>query len=134
MSSVLLDTNVISFLIKGDSRSTLYAPHLLNNELMLSIITIAELFQWAAMRSWSSSRIQQLEAQFVQYTILPIDMKTGRIWGEIRAKRSAIGQPLSPQDAWIAATAINYNVPLVTHNPKDFKQISGLTVITEAIS
>ena len=33
---------------------------------------------------------------------------------------------------WVAATALRYRLPLVTHNPDDFQQIPGLKVITEA--
>ncbi|HMV48611.1 MAG TPA: hypothetical protein PLD20_33115 [Blastocatellia bacterium] len=34
-------------------------------------------------------------------------------------------------DAWIAAAALLYDVPLVTHNVADFVGITGLTLITE---
>jgi len=39
--------------------------------------------------------------------------------------------PVSVGDAWIAATALAYSIPLVTHNYSDFKNISGLQIITE---
>jgi predicted nucleic acid-binding protein len=35
-------------------------------------------------------------------------------------------------DAWIAAVALQYGYDLVTHNPRDFQGIAGLTIITEA--
>ena len=40
-------------------------------------------------------------------------------------------QPISAEDARIAATAIEYACPRVTHNSKDFRGIAGLTIITE---
>ncbi|MCG8349192.1 MAG: hypothetical protein MI924_15600 [Chloroflexales bacterium] len=45
MSTVLLDTNIVSYLFKRDSRAALYAPHLLDRELAVSLMTVAELFQ-----------------------------------------------------------------------------------------
>ena len=48
MATVLLDTDVISFVFKGDSRGAAYAPLLQGNRLALSFMTVAELFQWAA--------------------------------------------------------------------------------------
>jgi predicted nucleic acid-binding protein len=37
-------------------------------------------------------------------------------------------------DAWIAATAMLYGVPLITHNPADYTAVVGLQIITEAPS
>jgi tRNA(fMet)-specific endonuclease VapC len=131
MNIVLLDTNIVSYVFKRDSRVALYAPHLINKELAIAIMTVAELFQWAAVRHWGAARIQQLEAEFDKYTILPVDLEVCRQWASVRANRNALGLPISPQDAWVAATALRYNLPLVTHNPDDFHHITGLMVITE---
>jgi tRNA(fMet)-specific endonuclease VapC len=130
--TVLLDTNIVSYLFKRDTRAALYAPHLLERELAVSMMTVAELFQWAAIRNWGKPRVRQLEQLLDRYTILPIDIDLCRHWAEIRATRSKAGLPISPQDAWIAATARRYTLALVTHNPADYQQIAGLTIITEA--
>jgi predicted nucleic acid-binding protein len=61
MSLILLDTNIISFLLKGDSRADLYVLHLQDQQLALSFMTLAELYQWTAVRQWSDRRISQLE-------------------------------------------------------------------------
>ena len=44
MTTMLLDTDVVSFLFKGDSRGAAYAPLLQGNRLALSFMTVAELF------------------------------------------------------------------------------------------
>ena len=41
-------------------------------------------------------------------------------------------QVLSDNDLWIAATALQHEVPVVTHNLRDFVDIPGLVVISEA--
>jgi tRNA(fMet)-specific endonuclease VapC len=132
MSTVLLDTNIVSYLFKRDTRAELYADHLRNRELAIAVMTVAELFQWAAVRGWGEARVARLEQHLELYTMLPVDVDACRHWATVRAVHSAAGQPISPQDAWVAATALRYRLPLVTHNPDDFQQISGLTVITEA--
>ncbi len=131
MSTVLLDTNIVSYLFKGDTRAVAYAPHLLNQELAISLMTVAELFQWAGMRNWGTARFQQMEVLLNSYTILPMDVETSRQWATVRIARHNTGHPISPQDAWIAATALRYNVSLITHNPDDFQKIVGLVVVTE---
>jgi tRNA(fMet)-specific endonuclease VapC len=131
MSMVLLDTNIVSYLFKGATRAVAYEPHLLNQELAIGMMTVAELFQWARMRNWGALRVQQLEALFNSYTILPNDIETCRCWAEVRVARLNVGHPISPQDAWIAASALRYGLPLITHNANDFQKIPGLAVITE---
>ncbi|NEP13006.1 MAG: type II toxin-antitoxin system VapC family toxin [Symploca sp. SIO2C1] len=37
---------------------------------------------------------------------------------------------MTVQDAWIAATALRHDLPLVTHNIKDFVGISNLQLVT----
>jgi predicted nucleic acid-binding protein len=132
MSTVLLDTNIVSYLFKRDSRAALYAPHLVDRELAVAMMTVAELFQWAAIRNWGKPRVRRLEQFLDRYTLLPVDMELCRQWAEVRATRSKAGLPISPQDAWIAATARRYKLALVTHNPDDYQAIPGLTIITEA--
>lgn len=132
MTTVLLDTNIVSYLFKRDSRAALYAPHLINRELAIAMMTVAELFQWAAIRNWGKARVRRLEQHVERYTILPVDIDLCRRWAEVRAIRSRAGLPISPQDAWIAATALRYNVALVSHNPDDYQAIPGLRIISEA--
>ena len=130
MSILLVDTDVVSFIFKQDSRAAEYAPLLKGNRLALSFMTVAELFQWAAVRNWGTARIERLEQSLTNYLIIPVDIELCRRWGNLRAQLQAIGKPISPQDAWIAATALRHNLPLVTHNTKDFAEIPGLEIHT----
>jgi hypothetical protein len=47
MTPVVIDTDAVSFLFKGDSRSQLYLPHLQERQWLVSFMTAAELEQWA---------------------------------------------------------------------------------------
>ncbi|HFD86652.1 MAG TPA: type II toxin-antitoxin system VapC family toxin [Gammaproteobacteria bacterium] len=131
MDVILLDTNIVSFILKGDSRAADYEPHLKDQQLAISFMTVAELYQWAAVRKWGERRRDQLTQTLkVNYTVLSFDVRLCQIWGELRAERQSIEKPISSQDAWVAATALHYSLPLVTHNPKDFADISNLKIIT----
>lgn len=96
MTAVLLDTNIVSYLFKSDTRAKLYAPYLLDRELAISLMTVAELFQWAAIRNWGQPRRERLEQLLERYTFLPVDLDLCRYWAEIRAIRSKSGLPISP--------------------------------------
>jgi tRNA(fMet)-specific endonuclease VapC len=88
MTTVLLDTNIVSYLFKRDSRAARYTLHLLDRELAIAMMTVAELFQWAAIRGWGKPRIRRLEELLERYTILPVDVDLCRQWAEVRAMRS----------------------------------------------
>jgi tRNA(fMet)-specific endonuclease VapC len=128
MSTVLLDTNIISFLFKDDTRVVAYAPLLQGNRLAISFMTVAELFEWAAVRKWGNLRLTRLEQTLTTYLVVPVDVELCRAWGTLRAQQQAAGKTIAPQDAWIAATALRHGLPLVTHNPSDFQLIPGLDV------
>lgn len=49
---VVLDTDVVSFLFKGDTRAEAYRPHLRGKIPALSFMTVAELYQWVFVRNW----------------------------------------------------------------------------------
>jgi hypothetical protein len=49
MTPAVVDTDVVSFLFKNDSRAQLYLPLLLHRKLLLSFMTEAELEQWIVL-------------------------------------------------------------------------------------
>jgi predicted nucleic acid-binding protein len=42
------------------------------------------------------------------------------------------GPPITFADAWTAAAALQLNVPLVTHNAKDYRAVEKLAILTAA--
>ena len=107
-------------------------PHpLQGNTLALSFMTVAELYQWAYVRNWGNRKLTRLEEQLHQCVIVPFDNELCKQWASISVQRQRMGRPMSVQDAWIAATALRHNCPLVTHNSDDFSDITGLEVISE---
>ena len=130
MSLLLIDTDVASFVFKGSDYANPYLPLLSGQELALSFMTVAELFQWAILRQWGDRRLLQLEQYLSNYLVIPVDQALCQEWAKVRSDRQIVGRPISSQDAWIAATALRHNLPLVTHNVKDFERISKLQLIT----
>lgn len=130
MDAILLDTDIFSYLNKGDSRSELYRPHVRGKTIALSFITIGELFFWTVKRKWSQKRIASLEQHIRAAVIVPYDMELCKEFG--RVKGSLEGRVISSNDLWIATCAIRHSIPLVTHNRRHFEGIPRLTVISEA--
>ena len=60
MRPVVLDTDVVSFLFKGDSRAQTYFPHLQERAWLISFMTEAERQQWALLANWNAKRVEWL--------------------------------------------------------------------------
>ena len=128
----IVDTDVVSCLFKMDTRAQLYKPHLQNSALCISFMTLAELERWAIARHWGKTRREELHEFLADYTMIPPGRALCRVWAEVYEQVRGVGRNIAVPDAWIAATALLYKVPLVTHNRKDYTAVNGLTVISEA--
>jgi tRNA(fMet)-specific endonuclease VapC len=131
MESVVVDTDVISFWFKGDTRVASYRRHLIGRLPIISFVTVAELEEWALLRRWGSERRERMEKHLQRFVLCPIDRDLCRIWAEVRQSSRQTGRLVTHADAWIAATAIACGAPLITHNASDYLGVAGLTVITE---
>lgn len=128
--AVVVDTDVVSFTLKGDSRATEFARHLADRILVISFMTVAELDRWAMERNWGQARRDAME-QFLQaFTVHPSNRDLCSQWATIVSGAKKAGRAVSTSDAWIAATALALGVPLVTNNVKDYESIEGLRVLT----
>jgi predicted nucleic acid-binding protein len=132
MNFVIVDTDVVSFTFKRDTRHRLYRPHLQGKLLYISFMTLAELDFWAKKHNWGKQKCEELELFLQPYTVLESDRDLCRQWAAIKDQLQRCGSYLETADTWIAATALLYNVPLVTHNRSHFARVPGLQIISEA--
>ncbi|CAN5625967.1 MAG: PIN domain-containing protein [Acidobacteria bacterium] len=128
---VIADTNIISYIFKKDTRGNLYKPHLEGKVAIIAAQTLAELELLPLQNNWSKKRHDELRENLKNYTFIEANQEICLKWAKIRFEAKRNGMPVSVGDAWIAATALAYSIPLVTHNYSDFKNISGLQIITE---
>lgn len=133
MTAVVVDTCVVSFFIRGDSRAKAYRRHLVGNTPVISFMTLAELYRWAARRNWGEQRTRGMEEYLrARYILYPYNRDLCLRWatGVEEARRK--GYTVRTADAWIASTALLHDVPLITNNAKDFRGITDLKVISES--
>ncbi len=131
MKPVVLDTDVVSFLFKRDTRSELYLPYLENREWFISFMTEAELEQWAITANWSAKRIEWLRIFISRFAIVPSSHELVVKWAQAMAAARKNGRRIEAADAWIAATALLYDAPLLTHNKSDYLGVPGLRFADE---
>jgi len=130
MSRIVVDTDVASYIFNWHSLAQQYADAMRGSELILSFMTIAELRTGAISAGWGNRRRLLLE-QFIQgFELLYADNELCTIYARIRADERAVGRTLSPQDAWIAATALALDAPLATNNRRHFEHIQNLRLFS----
>ena len=129
-AKIILDTNIVSYLMKGGPLAEAYAPHVQGKLLAIAFITVGEMYFGAENRNWGEKRRKELETTLRNFVVIPYDHQIARCYGRLMTERTRNGQPIDPNDAWIAACATRHAVPLVTHNAKDFKGITSLEIIT----
>ena len=128
MSGFLLDTNIISELIKPkpDAKLTEWVASADEDLLYLSVLTMGEIRKGIvameqgrrrlALRSWLET---DLKPRF-SGRVLPIDEATADHWGAITGRAAAQGITVPVVDGLLAATALQHNLTLVTRNTKNF--------------
>jgi tRNA(fMet)-specific endonuclease VapC len=130
MSQIVVDTDVASYIFNWHSLAQQYADALRGSDLILSFMTIAELRMGAISAGWGSRRRLLLE-QFIQpFELVYADNALCTLWARLRADARAAGRGLSPQDAWIAATALALDAPLATKNRRDFEHVQKLRLLS----
>jgi tRNA(fMet)-specific endonuclease VapC len=130
MESVLLDTDVFSFLHRADTRAALYEPDIVGKVVCLSFASVGELRFGALLANWGHPRRGRLEDAISHAVVLHGDDLVTLHWARIKASRQRLGLAIASEDCWIAATAVRRGIPLLTHNAADFQHIEGLTVVT----
>src|SRR4051794_33901890 len=113
----VVDTDVISFVLKHDRvRSPRYARHLADRRVVVPFSAVAELSLWAEVRNWRPARRADLEHFFQGCLIHFPDYLMCSRWALLVAHLRRAGRQIGTHDAWMAATAVYLDAPLLTHN------------------
>jgi predicted nucleic acid-binding protein len=62
--------------------------------------------------------------------VLPVSRELCCKWAEVATGAKRKGRPIQTADAWIAASALHYQVPLITNNRDDYAAVDGLVVLS----
>ena len=136
MTGYLLDTNVVSELIKPspDARVAAWIRATEETDLHLSVLTFAEIRygieklpqggRRERLRRWmDTDLVDRFEGR-----ILGVDRTIGELWGVIMARGFAVSVRLPVMDTLLAATAEHHGMTMVTRNIRDFARAGVATL------
>jgi len=127
MIGKLLDTNAVIALQRSDKAFLEFLSR--NPNILVPAIVIGELYFGAFNSGKPAFNIAVIDAFVAKNTILHADEVTGKHYAEIRHSLKKKGHPIPENDLWIAATAIQYQLILVTRD-NHFNVVDGLIVET----
>lgn len=121
--TVLLDTSV--FIALETERALRVDPS--DWDVRISPVTLAELKTGVLAASDNQLRLMRLRTVeiAVELPLLVIDEWVVDEWAALRSWLADAGRRLDVNDLWIAATAIRYEMPVVTQD-SDFFAVSGV--------
>ena len=124
--SVLLDTNIVIALSVNDSS----VLERLEEDVIvyLSSIVLGELFFGA----YGSARVEENLIRIAEFaatnTVLACDTDTARYYGKIKSSLRRAGSPIPENDIWIAATARQHDLTVVSRDAH-FDHVEGLETV-----
>jgi len=124
----LLDTCILSELRSPRPNSGVRQAiaEFADDDLFVSVVSAGEIAKGIALLKDSRNKraldswLQALEVGYAD-RLLPVDLETAHIWGELTATAQKRGRAIPAADGLIAATALHHGLHVMTRNTPDFE-------------
>jgi tRNA(fMet)-specific endonuclease VapC len=125
-NNIAADTNIFIDLMKGNEAIAKKLESF--DEVYLSPVVLVELYFGAYRSADPEKHLRKIATAIRESKLLPIDATTADIFVTIKLALFAKGNPIPENDIWIAAAAIQHQLPLYT-NDKHFNEVDNLTLV-----
>jgi tRNA(fMet)-specific endonuclease VapC len=128
----MLDTNMVSYIAKGNSSAARIRLTTLRDDevVCISAITEAEIHYGLAKRPDATALRSVMKGLLARLRVLPWGRNEAQSYGELRAKLEASGRTLGQMDMLIAAHAVAMDAVLVTRDAA-FQQVEALRPVVD---
>ncbi len=122
----LLDTNITIAFLSGEYAVVNQVDDA--DAYFVSSTIAGEMFYGASYSANVDGNIQRIDSFLADTELLSCDEATSRLFGEIKASLRGKGRPIPDNDIWIAASAKQHSLTLVTRDAH-FEEVDGLTLV-----
>ena len=126
MLKLLLDTNIVIYVIKRRPPSALARFNQFQGQMAISAITLAELVHGAEKSSDPPRNLAVVQDFRSRLAVLDYGERAAHHYGSIRAALEKLGQTIGINDLHIAAQARCDGLVLVSNNLREFERVPGL--------
>lgn len=123
----MLDTDIASYLIRGDHPDVTEKFTELYEKCVISSITAAEL-QYGARKRNNRALTQKVQALCDLIPIISWNEDAATNYAKLRVELESAGTPIGNMDMMIAASALAEEAVLITNNIEHFSRISALNL------
>lgn len=129
MKKALIDTDILSYFLKGDDHviDKVQECLVLNDQLSFSEITYFEILAGLEFKQ-ANQQLEKFDDFVSKCSIIKLTLNSikisAKIYGELRRKGIQMGTP----DILIAGIAIENKLNLITNNMKDYHSIEELSL------
>ena len=111
---MILDTNALSAFVDGDPS----IGNILRQQSRASIpvIVLGEFRYGIALSRHRAAYEQWLESHLWNFEVLTVNEETANSYATLRVALKQKGQPIPANDAWIAALAIQHQLPVLSRD------------------
>src|SRR5712691_10501064 len=119
----LLDTNWIIQLLAGHNETATFHKRVHPDKMAVSYITIGEIYDVAFTYANPQAHLHTFRQFLTPFPILDLNEPIMQHFAEIRSFLRRRGEIISDFDILIGATALFYDLTVLTYNKRHFKRI-----------
>jgi len=124
----LIDTDWAIHYLNGSPPIVKRLNQLSDQGLALSLLSLAELYEGVFYSTNPERNDSNLHDFLRGITLIGIDEETCRIFGRERGRLRKTGKTIGDMDILIGATAVQFNLTLLTNNRRHFEAIERLPI------
>jgi tRNA(fMet)-specific endonuclease VapC len=127
-SAYLLDTNVLSDLVRNPQGSVAERIAAAGEDGVCTSIVVAAELRYGAAKSGSGKIADRVERLLSAMEVLPLEPPADFHYAKLRHHLTRQGTPIGPNDLLIAAHALAEGLTVVTANVGEFSRVPALAV------
>ncbi len=120
---MILDTNALSAFVDGEAGVGQIVRRA--SGAAIPVIVLGEFRYGIAGSRHRAAYEAWLAAHLSQFDVLPVTEETAAVYAGLRVALKRAGQPVPANDAWIAALALQHDLPVLSRD-QHFDAVAGL--------
>ena len=131
---IVVDSDAFIWLTRGKRRAADLRPFVEERRIVLSFVSVAELRRGAIRLGYNEESRRRMEEEIAATLVVAPNDALSNEWARVsdhaRHLGHALGQSAQAHDAWVAATALYYRLPVLSLD-SDFDGFPGLVLFPE---